>query len=132
MNLTQLDITEKDLKDKDSTWHGPVNIHWHTAQKIQDVLDRHKLQIMVGMPEDEFDLVYVDIVPKPEEIDSSMLGNISYDATTQKLLVTFKGGSTYEYFAVERAIYAGLRDAESKGKFFHKHIKAHYRCKQVE
>lgn len=132
MNLKQIDITQSDLKDKNSTWHGPVHMHWHTAQKVQDILDRHELDLTVGMLNDEFDAVYLDIIPKQEKVESSMLGNISYDETTQKLLVTFNGGSTYEYFDVEQAIYAGLRDAVSKGKFFHKHIKANYRCKQIE
>ena len=132
MNLKQIDITEKDLADKNSTWHGPVHIHWHTAEKIQKVLDRHGLDLIVGIKDDDMTVAHVDIVPKQEEVDSSMLGNISYDDTTQKMSITFKHGSRYDYFDVEKAIYAGLRDATSKGKFFHRHVKQNYRCKQVD
>lgn len=132
MNLKLIDVTEKDLKDKKSTWHGPVQIHWHTAQMIQKVLDRHGLDLHIGMQDDDMSVAHIDIVPKPEEVESSMLGNISYDETTCKMSITYRNGSSYDYFDVEKAIFNGLKDAKSKGKFFHKHVKSHYRCKQVD
>jgi hypothetical protein len=132
MNLKIVDVTEKDLKDNASTWHGPVHIHWHTAEMIQKVLDRHDLDLHIGVENDDPSVAYVDVAPKPEEVDSSMLDNISYDETTQRMSITYKSGSSYEYFDVEKAIYNGLREASSKGKFFNKHVRSHYRCKQVD
>ncbi|MHA2279944.1 MAG: KTSC domain-containing protein [Promethearchaeota archaeon] len=132
MKLKLIDVTEKDLEDKNSTWHGPVHIHWHTAEQIQYVLDRHNLDLVLAIQNDNMTIAHVDVVPKQEQVESSMLGNISYDETTHKMSITFKHGSRYDYFDVEKAIYHGLRDAPSKGKFFHKHVKSHYRCKQVD
>lgn len=74
MNLKLIDVTEKDLKEKNSTWHGPVLIHWHTAQMIQKVLDRHGLDLHIGIQNDDMTVAHIDVVPKPEEVDSSMLG----------------------------------------------------------
>jgi len=132
MNLKIIDVTEKDLKDTKSTWHGPVHIHWHTAEMIQNVLDRHGLDLHIGIENDDMTKAHLDVFPKPEEVESSMLGNISYDETTCRMSITYKSGSSYEYFDVEKAIYNGLKDASSKGKFFNKHVRSNYRCKQVD
>ncbi len=132
MKLREVDITENDLKHSSSTWHGPVQIHWHTAEQMQTVLDRHGMDLLIGIRNDNKTECYMDVVPKQEEVQSSMLGDISYDETTNKMSITFKAGSKYDYFEVERAIYNGLREANSKGKFFHKHVRHQYRCKQVD
>lgn len=130
--LREIDITTQDLKNSSSTWHGPVFLHWHTAEELQAVLDRHGLDLLIGLCDDDRTRTYIDVVPKPEHVESSMLDEIAYDETTKKLTIKFNHGSAYEYYDVELAIFNGLKEAESIGKFFHKHIKSQYRCKQIE
>jgi RimJ/RimL family protein N-acetyltransferase len=59
-------------------------------------------------------------------VRSSMMTALSYDAPHAKLAIEFRSGQVYEYFAVPRRVFEGLRDAESKGRFFRTEIDGVY------
>lgn len=42
------------------------------------------------------------------------------------LRVQFRSGQTYEYRNVPEEVYQGLDSAESKGSYFHRHIRQRY------
>lgn len=68
-----------------------------------------------------------------EDVKSSNLNEVAHNTRTSKLRLTFKeGGTTYEYDDVPRSVYESLRNAESKGKFFHASIKGKYNYRKVE
>jgi len=54
---------------------------------------------------------------KREDVDSSMIVSVGYDAEERILEVEFDGGKIYQYFDVPQEEYAGLMDAESKGQY---------------
>lgn len=63
---------------------------------------------------------------KPLELktlNSSNLSGVHYDDATQTLTVEFASGGRYSYGGVAREHYDGLLNAESHGKYFHKHIR---------
>lgn len=62
-----------------------------------------------------------------QQVDSSQIQAIGYDAETHTLAIQFKAksgeGSLYHYANVTQATFDALRTAESLGAFFGKHIK---------
>lgn len=88
------------------------------------------LTFSVGVQEFD-DEAYVKVAPKPQEVDSSMMENISYDEAVQELSVTFKNGSVYHYYEVEQPIFDGLEQSASKGRFFIRHIRPWYKFKRI-
>jgi hypothetical protein len=61
-----------------------------------------------------------------EEVDSSLIDRVSYDADTETLTITFDNGHVYDYQDVPQKVYDGLMKAESKGRYFNQHIKGKY------
>lgn len=62
---------------------------------------------------------------------SSNLASVAYDFEAQVLQVRFRSGSrntsdTVRYADVPLAVYRGLMDAPSHGRYFHRHIRGHY------
>ena len=57
-------------------------------------------------------MLYVDL------FDSKAIARFAYDPDAQRLLIDFKTGGVYAYQDVPRAVFAGFRDAPSKGQFF--------------
>ncbi len=49
---------------------------------------------------------------------SSNLQAVGYNETNQILYIEFKKSGTYQYIGVDRNIYEGLLNADSKGRFF--------------
>ncbi|WEJ32367.1 KTSC domain-containing protein [Devosia sp. SD17-2] len=41
-------------------------------------------------------------------------------------------GRRYKYFDVPPSAYEALRDAPSRGQYFNRAIKGHYRCTKIE
>jgi hypothetical protein len=62
------------------------------------------------------------------KLSSSMIERICYDAERRSLEIRFRGSGRYFYFDVEEALYEGLRDAPSAGRYFNERIKGRYRC----
>lgn len=63
-------------------------------------------------------------------VQSSLLASIGYssDATLE---IEFRSGSIYRYFAVPNAVLAGLIAAESKGAYFNRNIRNHFRYQRL-
>ena len=93
--------------------------------------DRLSRRIRPSAAQDSGSEVYVKVAPKPQEVDSSMMENISYDEAVQELSVTFKNGSVYHYFDVEKPIFDGLEQSASKGRFFIRHIRPWYKFERI-
>lgn len=55
---------------------------------------------------------------KRDQVASSNLASVGYDAPTQTLEVEFLSGSVYQYYNVPQPIYEALLDASSAGRFF--------------
>jgi hypothetical protein len=53
---------------------------------------------------------------------SSNVESMGYDGAKMKLLVRFKTGSNFVYSGVDEETADGLAEAESAGKYLHKHI----------
>jgi KTSC domain-containing protein len=56
-------------------------------------------------------------------LESSLLTWVEYNPQTRVLDVEFRTGELYRYFAVPIRSYDGLLEAESKGRYFNKHIR---------
>jgi hypothetical protein len=52
---------------------------------------------------------------------------VGYDKPTNILEIEFNSGGVYQYYDVPSAVYQGLMNASSHGKYFHAHIKDIYR-----
>jgi hypothetical protein len=59
-----------------------------------------------------------------EPVQSSNIKAIGYEPATSTLAVQFHSGTTHEYAGVTPAEHAAFMAAPSKGKHFHKHIRA--------
>ena len=57
-----------------------------------------------------------------EQVVSSAIKSVGYDATTQTLEVEFLKGSVYQYRDVPISLYTEFMNASSKGKFHYNHI----------
>jgi hypothetical protein len=66
-----------------------------------------------------------------QSVTSSNLRSVGYDASTKILEIEFNSGGVYEYYNVPLAVYQGLMNAPSHGKYFHRHIKDSYRYSKV-
>lgn len=58
-----------------------------------------------------------------EQVRSSNLRSVGYDAASQILEIQFNSGSIYQYSGVSMATYNGLMSASSHGKYFDRFIK---------
>lgn len=59
-------------------------------------------------------------------VSSRNISAIGYNPDTQILEIEFLNGSVYEYLSVPPSEYAGLINADSKGKYFNANIKEIY------
>lgn len=64
-------------------------------------------------------------------MDSTAIASVGYDEATALMEIEFTSGEVYQYFAVPRAVYTGLVDAESAGRFFREHIRDVYPSRHV-
>ena len=60
-------------------------------------------------------------------LTSAPLRYVEYDPDRRILEVHFRSGDEYTYSGVPEAVYEGLLDAESKGRYFIEHIRTQYR-----
>lgn len=66
-----------------------------------------------------------------DEVESSQIHGLGYDAATQTLAIRFKNRTTgaptslYHYANVPAEEFTALREAASIGSYFGKHIKPH-------
>jgi hypothetical protein len=59
-------------------------------------------------------------------VESSALHDVTYDAENRILELTFTSGSVYAYHDVPAHIARELLQAESKGRYFHAHVRDHF------
>ncbi len=60
-------------------------------------------------------------------VTSDNLHSVGYDPATLTLEIQFrKTGDVYQYFDVPEHIHRGLMDADSHGKYFHRHIRGSF------
>ncbi|WP_194411606.1 KTSC domain-containing protein [Microbacterium cremeum] len=64
-------------------------------------------------------------------LDSSAIASAGYDPDTALLELEFTSGEVYRYYAVPRAVYRGLLDADSAGRFFRDRIRDVYPARHV-
>lgn len=64
-------------------------------------------------------------------VTSSNLASIGYDEDTNTLEIEFQSGAVYQYFDVPFAVYDGLMEADSHGKYLAQRIKGQYRYVRV-
>ena len=57
-------------------------------------------------------------------VESESLHAVGYAPETQTLLIIFRNGSTYRYLRVPDALYRGLLEAASRGRFFNNSIRS--------
>jgi hypothetical protein len=62
---------------------------------------------------------------------SSAIANIGYDATRERLTVTFVSGRIYEYVDVPSEVAASFQSAFSKGTFFNSYIRDRYDFREL-
>ena len=66
-----------------------------------------------------------------ENVQSSVLASVGYDADRKILEVRFRSGRIYQYFDVPPAIYKKLLSASSVGSYFNKVVRARYPAQLV-
>lgn len=64
-------------------------------------------------------------------VQSSNIDSIGYAEDSETLEIEFLGGSVYQYYNVPATEYAGFVNADSQGKYFHRHIKGQYEYSRV-
>lgn len=63
--------------------------------------------------------------------ESSNLKSARYDGDSSTLEVSFKNGTTYQYFDVPQQIADDFNGAESKGTFLAAQVKGHFRYSKL-
>ena len=79
---------------------------------------------------------FAHMLRKPEEGDlvavaSTVLESAVYEEDARVLVITFRGGRSYEYYGVNAGVFHDLLRAEHKGKYFNAHIRNVYECERV-
>ncbi len=64
-------------------------------------------------------------------VESTNIAMIGHDPDAQELRVHFNNGGEYAYEDVPDAIFQEFRESDSKGKYFHEHIKDSYTSRKV-
>lgn len=65
-------------------------------------------------------------------VPSTSLKSVGYDVEEGVLEIELQSGSLYQYLGVPAKVHKQLMSAESKGAFYTRYIKDHYRYRQVE
>lgn len=62
---------------------------------------------------------------------SSDLNQVEYNTGENKLTIIFNSGGIYSYHGVPVAVFDGLINSFSKGKYFHTYIKNRYPTRKL-
>ena len=71
------------------------------------------------------------LAKRSARVSSSNLADVTYDGATSTLTVRFHSGRVYAYANVPANLHAALMSAASKGRFFHRWIRARYPTSRV-
>jgi hypothetical protein len=66
-----------------------------------------------------------------QQVESSCLTWVGYDAGTRVLDLTFRHGGVYRYFEVPPTLHESLLKAPSKGRFFAAELRDHFTCQRL-
>jgi hypothetical protein len=66
-----------------------------------------------------------------QQVESSNLASIGYDAENEILEVEFNHGGIYQYFDVPENVYEELMNADSHGRYFVHNIKDDYEYQKM-
>ncbi len=58
-----------------------------------------------------------------ETVESDVIHAIGYDPQIQMLEIIFNNGTIYQYRGVPPEVFAGLKNSESKGRYFNENIR---------
>ena len=61
-----------------------------------------------------------------EAVESRSIASIGFHTELRVLEIEFRSGALYRYFAVPRSIFEGIRQAESKGRYFSQSIRGRF------
>ena len=61
-------------------------------------------------------------------VDSTTLATVAYDQARGLLQLEFRDRAIYRYFGVPAAVYQGLLDAPSKGRYFNRFVRGRFLC----
>ncbi len=67
-----------------------------------------------------------------ETVESDVIHAIGYDPEINLLEIIFNDGRIYQYRNVPPAVYAGLKSAESKGRYFQENIRGEFQYWQYD
>lgn len=67
-----------------------------------------------------------------QNVSSSNIASIGYDADNSILEIEFNNGGIYQYSGVPEGVYNGLISAGSHGTYFHNHIKDIYSFHKIK
>ena len=73
---------------------------------------------------------FVSRIPH-QPIESSAIMAIGYSRRLRALEIEFKRGGTYRYFDVPPSVHRNLLGAESKARFYNRHVRGKYRSIHV-
>jgi hypothetical protein len=68
-------------------------------------------------------------IVRAAKLSSSVITRIAYDENESTLSIWFRETGRYVYAQVPHAIFDGLRDAPSAGRYFNECIKRRYPCR---
>jgi hypothetical protein len=63
---------------------------------------------------------------------SVALDSVLYEGDAKVLIVTFRDGSSYEYYGVENEVFRGLLQAADKGRYYNAHIRGAYESQRIQ
>ncbi|MFM2061353.1 MAG: hypothetical protein RLZZ507_1023 [Cyanobacteriota bacterium] len=63
-----------------------------------------------------------------QPVRSRAISAVGYDETTRRMKIQFTNRGTYDFCNVPKDIYEGLLLADSKGTYYHNHIRDRYQC----
>ena len=64
-------------------------------------------------------------------VDSSLFTAVAYRADARQLYLRFRAGDIYRYFDFPAQVYEAFLSAESKGRYFSRHIRNAFRYERV-
>ncbi len=67
-----------------------------------------------------------------ETVESDVIHAIGYDPEIQLLEIIFNDGRIYQYRSVPAEVFQGLKQAESKGRYFQENIRGEFQYWQFD
>jgi hypothetical protein len=72
----------------------------------------------------------VSRIPR-QAVPSTAIATVGYSKRLRALEIEFVNGATYRYLDVPRVVYRNFMVADSKARFYHRHIRGKYRSVHV-